>query len=186
MSKTIAIDGETSVASKVATPSPKVSDKKDDAGRRSFVEITQPAGFVNTDGEPVTIDQYIGKKVILVSFMTYSCSNCQATFPYINAWYEKYASDGFIVIGIHTPEFAFEKDLQNVILAMQKYGVTYPVVLDNEYATWKAYGNRYWPHEYLIDIHGNIVYDHIGEGAYEATESRILEALEERKSFLGI
>ena len=153
---------------------------------KPFVEIVNPAGFVNTDGVPITIGQYIGKKVILVNIMTYSCSNCQATFPYVNSWYEKYADDGLLVIGIHTPEFAFEKDIKNVTTAMQKFGITYPVVLDNEYATWNAYANRYWPHKYLIDINGRIVYDHIGEGAYAETEQQIRKALAERTEVLSL
>jgi len=147
-----------------------------------YVEISNPSGFVNSD--PITIKQFIGKKVILVDFMTYSCINCQRTFPYVTAWYNKYKDDGLIVIGIHTPEFAFEKDIDNVRMAMKKFGITYPVVLDNDYGTWKAFQNQYWPRKYLIDIHGNIVYDHAGEGAYEETEAKIRELLTERADFL--
>lgn len=147
-----------------------------------YVEIANPSGFVNSD--PITIKQFIGKKVILVDFMTYSCINCQRTFPYVTAWYNKYKDDGLIVIGIHTPEFAFEKDIDNVRMAMKKFGITYPVVLDNDYGTWKAFQNEYWPRKYLIDIHGNIVYDHAGEGAYDETEAKIRELLQERAEFL--
>lgn len=144
---------------------------------QTYVEIVNPAGFVNTDN--ITIGQLVGKKVILVDFMTYSCINCQRTFPYMVAWYKKYKDQGLEIVGIHTPEFAFEKDINNVRAAMQKFGITYPVVLDNDYGTWHAYGNQYWPHKYLIDIHGNIVYDHIGEGGYEETEMKIRELLGE-------
>ena len=147
-----------------------------------YVEIANPSGFVNSD--PITIKQFIGKKVILVDFMTYSCINCQRTFPYVTAWYNKYKDDGLIVIGIHTPEFAFEKDIANVREAMKKFGITYPVVLDNDYGTWHAYDNNYWPRKYLIDIHGNIVYDHAGEGQYAETEAKIRELLKERADFL--
>ncbi len=150
---------------------------------RAYAEIVNPSGFVNTDS--ITIGELVGKKVIVVDFMTYSCINCQRTFPYVVAWYEKYKDHGLEVVGIHTPEFAFEKDISNVRAAMERFGITYPVVLDNEYATWNAYGNRYWPRKYLIDIHGNIVYDHIGEGAYEETEQKIQELLEERGAVLG-
>jgi thiol-disulfide isomerase/thioredoxin len=118
--------------------------------------------------------------------MTYSCSNCQATFPYVNAWYEKYKSDGLIVIGIHTPEFAFEKEKQNVIDAMKKFDITYPVVMDNDYSTWNSLGNRFWPRKYLIDLHGDTVFDHIGEGAYEETEAKITELLAKRKEHLNL
>ena len=155
------------------------------AGSFRFHEIVNPSGFVNTDGVPITIGEYVGKKVILLDIMTYSCINCQRSFPYVTKWYEEYKDDGFVVIGIHTPEFAFEKDIQNVSAAMQKFGINFPVVLDNDYATWNAYGNRYWPRKYLIDINGSVVYDHIGEGAYDETEAKIVELLNERKRVLG-
>lgn len=152
-------------------------------GKTPYVEIEDPSGFVNTEG--ITIGELVGKKVILVDFMTYSCINCQRTFPYMVAWYDKYKDAGLEIVGIHTPEFAFEKDIDNVREAMQEHGITYPVVLDNDYATWRAYGNRYWPRKYLIDIEGNIVYDHIGEGAYVETEMKIQELLAQRAEKLG-
>ena len=143
-------------------------------------EIIAPAGFLNTDGKEITIQELIGKKVILVDFWTYSCINCQRTLPYLTSWYEKYKDQGLEIIGIHTPEFEFEKDINNVQKAIDRWGVTYPVVLDNDYATWTNYKNRYWPRKYLIDIDGYIVYNHIGEGAYEVTEKKIQELLNER------
>src|SRR3989338_6748638 len=148
-----------------------------------YKEIISPSGFVNTDG--ITMRELIGKKVVLVDFMTYSCINCQRTFPYMVAWYGKYKNQGLEIVGIHTPEFAFEKNIENVRAAMKKFGITYPVVLDNGYATWSAYGNRYWPRKYLVDIYGNIVYDHIGEGAYEETEMKIQGLLQEHARVLG-
>lgn len=148
-----------------------------------YSEITNPSGFVNTP--PITIGELVGKKVILIDFMTYSCINCQRTFPHLNAWYEKYKEQGLEIIGIHTPEFAFEKNIENVKEAMTKFGIKHPVVLDNDYGTWGAYGNQYWPRKYLIDIYGNIVYDHIGEGAYDVTEKKIQELLKERSVILG-
>jgi len=148
-------------------------------------EITTPDGFINTDGEPITISEFIGKKVILVDFWTYSCINCQRTTPYLNAWYEKYKDKGLVIIGIHTPEFEFEKIYQNVLDATERLGIKYPVVLDNDYSTWTAYKNRFWPRKYLIDIDGFIVYDHIGEGAYEETETKIQEVLKERNEAIG-
>lgn len=150
-----------------------------------YVEIVNPAGFVNTGGKPIKISDYVGKQVILLDIMTYSCINCQRTFPYVNAWYEKYKDDGLIVIGIHTPEFAFEKEKGNVEAAMQEFGIKFPVVLDNDYGTWNALKERFWPHKYLIDIHGNIVYDHAGEGAYDITEKKIQELLKDRTEVLG-
>ena len=152
-------------------------------GDNPYKEIVDPSGFVNTDG--VTLGELIGKKVIVIDFLTYSCINCQRTFPYLNAWYEKYKDQGLEIVGIHTPEFAFEKDINNVREAMEKFGIKYPIVLDNDYATWRAYGNRYWPRKYIIDIHGNVVYDHIGEGAYEETEEKIRELLALRAEALG-
>lgn len=165
-----------------STCPPQNMDVPEQRGER-YKEIVYPSGFVNT--EPITLGEFIGKKVILLDFLTYSCINCQRTFPYLNAWDEHYRGQGLEIIGIHTPEFAFEKNIDNVREAMEKFGITHPVVLDNEYATWRAYGNNYWPRRYLIDIRGNIVYDHIGEGAYEETEQKIRELLAERARVLG-
>lgn len=143
-----------------------------------YREITKPAGYVNTD--PIKIGDLIGKKVIIVDFMTYSCINCIRTFPYLNAWYDKYHDQGLEIIGIHTPEFAFEKNIDNVRKALSQYGIKFPVVLDNDYGTWNAYGNNYWPRKYIIDIDGYIAFDHIGEGDYEETEQKIQELLAEK------
>jgi thiol-disulfide isomerase/thioredoxin len=148
-------------------------------------EITDPQGFINTGGDPIKISDYIGKKVVLVDFWTYSCINCIRTQPYLNAWYDKYKDDGFVIVGVHTPEFEFEKIYDNVLQATKDEGIKYPVVLDNNYGTWRAYQNSYWPRKYLIDIDGYIVYDHIGEGAYDETELKIQEALSERATRLG-
>ena len=147
-------------------------------------KLTSIAGYINTD-EAFNITDLIGKKVVLVDFWTYSCINCQRTLPYITSWYEKYKDQGLVVVGVHTPEFKFEQEYDNVVRATRQWSVTYPVVLDNDYGTWHAYANRYWPRKYLIDIDGFIVYDHIGEGAYEKTEKKIQELLEERKLVLG-
>lgn len=148
-------------------------------------ELVSPDGYINTGGEPITIEQFKGKKVVLLDIWTYSCINCQRTLPYVNSWYEKYADEGLEIIGLHTPEFAFEKVYGNVAQAVQGFGIKYPVVLDNEYQTWNAYGNQFWPRKYLIDIDGYIVYDHIGEGDYAETEDAIVRALQERAQRLG-
>ena len=148
-------------------------------------EITTPDGFINTEGKPVAIGEFVGKKVVLLDIWTYSCINCQRTTPYLNAWYEKYKDKGLVIIGLHTPEFEFEKDYQNVLKATKRIGIKFPVVLDNDYSTWNAYQNRFWPRKYLIDIDGFVVYDHIGEGAYEETEKKIVELLNERSTILG-
>jgi len=146
-------------------------------------EISTPDGFINVD--TITISELIGKKIILVDFWTYSCINCQRTLPFLNSWHEKYNDKGLVILGIHTPEFDFEKDYDNVARAVEKWGVQYPVILDNDFSTWVSYRNRYWPRKYLIDIDGFIVYDHIGEGAYAETEKKIVELLNERSSVLG-
>lgn len=146
-------------------------------------EITTPDGFINAD--EFSIDQYLGKKVILIDFWTYSCINCQRTFPYLNAWWDKYEDEGLVMIGIHTPEFEFEKEYDNVVDAVNRFEIEFPVVLDNDFSTWRAYQNRYWPRKYLIDIDGFVVYDHIGEGAYDETEEKIQELLAERRERLG-
>jgi len=142
-----------------------------------YVEIENPSGFINS--EEFQIADYIGEKIILIDFMTYTCVNCQRTFPYLNSWYEKYEDDGLIIIGIHTPEFAFEKNIDNVQKALDGFGIKFPVVLDNDYSTWRAFENKYWPRKYLINKDGKIVYDHIGEGAYDKTEAKIVELLGE-------
>lgn len=147
-------------------------------------EIVSPDGFINTDA--ITVSELIGKKVVLIDFWTYSCINCQRTIPYLNAWYEKYGGQGLEIIGVHTPEFRFEQKYQNVAAAVEKFGVRYPVVLDNQYATWNAYHNRYWPQKYLVDIDGFIVFEHIGEGGYAEAERKIQLLLEERMAALGI
>ncbi len=142
-------------------------------------EITHPSGFINTDGKPITIAEFKGKKIVLLDIWTYSCINCQRTLPYVVSWYKKYKDMGLEVIGLHTPEFAFEKVQKNVEDATKRFGITYPVVMDNDYATWTAYGNQYWPRKYLINEDGEIIYDHIGEGNYEETEKEIQKALSE-------
>jgi thiol-disulfide isomerase/thioredoxin len=149
-------------------------------------EITNPSGFINTQGgTPITLASFVGKKVVLVDFWTYSCINCQRTIPYLNAWYKKYSDQGLEIVSIHTPEFAFEKVLSNVADGVKRFGVQYPVVLDNDYGTWNAFSNQYWPRDYLIDIDGFIVHDHAGEGDYDGTEQSIQKALAERASILG-
>jgi len=151
-----------------------------------YIEIQNPAGFVNTPGgAPITLSQFIGKKVILVDFIDYSCINCERTFPALNEWWSKYKDQGLEIVAIHTPEFAFEKDINNVTAAAKQYGLQFPIVLDNDYSTWNAYGNEYWPHKYFIDIHGNVVYDYIGEGNEPVLESEIVKLLNDRMTFLG-
>jgi thiol-disulfide isomerase/thioredoxin len=152
-------------------------------GFHPAIELAGPTGFINTP--PFKLSDIVGKKVILVDFWTYSCINCIRTLPYLTTWYKKYHDAGLEIVGVHTPEFEFEKDINNVTAATKKYGITYPVVLDSNMATWNAYGNLYWPHEYLIDIGGFTVHDQIGEGGYADTEALIQKLLSQRAAVLG-
>jgi len=142
------------------------------------------AHYLNTT--PEELDLKMKDKVILYDIWTYSCINCVRTLPYITAWDEKYSDQGLLIIGIHSPEFEFEKDPKNVQMSIDKHGINYPVVLDNEMETWKAFENRYWPRKYIADHQGYIRYDHIGEGAYKETEKIIQQLLQERSQSLGI
>jgi thiol-disulfide isomerase/thioredoxin len=130
------------------------------------------------NSEPLSIAKLRGK-VVLVDFWTYSCINCIRTFPYLKAWDDKYREKGLVIIGVHTPEFSFERDKENVKRAIQKYGIKYPVAMDNDQKTWNAYANHYWPHKYLIDSQGNIRYEQIGEGGYPEMEQMIRDLLAE-------
>jgi len=143
-------------------------------------ELAGIAGYINAP-DNLTIASLRGK-VVLLDIWTYTCINCIRTLPYIESWHEKYADDGLVVIGVHSPEFEFEKDYGTVLAAVEKFGITYPVVLDSDHATWNAYQNRYWPRKYLIDANGRIRYDHIGEGGYDETEAKIVELLSEAKN----
>ncbi|MEG4216049.1 thioredoxin family protein [Microcoleus sp. Pol14C6] len=116
-------------------------------------------------------------KVVLVQFWTFACINCQRTLPYIVRWHQQYADRGLKIVGIHTPEFPFERDANNVKKALKEHQITYPVPLDNEFKTWAAYQNEYWPHLFLADRQGIWRYDHIGEGAYDETEQMIRKLL---------
>ena len=147
-------------------------------------KIVGIAEYINTT--PEQLEKDIENKVVLYDIWTYSCINCVRTLPYITAWNEKYSDDGLLIIGIHSPEFEFEKDLDNVKIAVEKYGIKYPVVLDNDWQTWKAFENRYWPRKYIADDEGYIRYDHIGEGAYQETEKVIQQLLKERAMNLGL
>ncbi|MGF6754557.1 thioredoxin family protein [Paraburkholderia sp. GAS42] len=125
---------------------------------------------------PLTMQQLRGK-VVLVDFWTYSCINCVNTLSHVEDWHEKYKDQGLVVVGVHTPEYPYERKTAKVSAAIQQYGLRYPVAQDNEYATWNAYGNQYWPALYLIDKKGRIVYSHFGEGNYAKTEAAIREQL---------
>lgn len=137
-------------------------------------ELSDITAWINSP--PLTLSELRGK-VVLIDFWTYSCINCIRTLPYLKNWYHDYKDYGFVIIGVHTPEFEFEKNYDNVEKATVQFGITYPVAMDNNYATWRAYENSYWPAHYLIDQAGNIRMVHFGEGAYTETEKAIRELL---------
>lgn len=148
------------------------------------VEGTAPAldGAVEwLNSPPLTAEQLRGK-VVLVDFWTYSCINCIRTTPYVRAWWDKYKDQGLVVIGVHAPEFAFEKKVDNVKQAVGDFKITYPVAIDNDYRIWRAFDNSYWPAHYLIDAKGKIRYHHFGEGSYGETEKAIQDLLREAGS----
>ncbi len=149
------------------TPSAEKIDFKNYGKAPDFQGISN---WLNSN--PLTIASLRGK-VVLIDFWTYSCINCIRTLPYVTKWYDTYKDQGLVVVGVHTPEFAFEKDPGNVADAIKHFGIHYPVAQDNNYATWNAYSNQYWPAEYLVDKNGDIVYIHFGEGNYDHTENAI-------------
>jgi len=184
------IEGSSSVSNDLAAlrgggpASHEVGTSQAAAGKRLPVYFNAP-DFVGTQewfntpgGKPLSIQQLRGQ-VVLVDFWTYTCINCIRTLPYIEAWYRKYHRNGFTVVGVHTPEFPFERDAANVQRAIGDFGLTYPVVQDNESATWNAYHNQYWPADYLIDARGRVRLVHFGEGSYTETENGIRSLLAE-------
>ena len=142
--------------------------------------------WLNTpDSRPLTIAGLRGK-VVLIDFWTYSCINCQRSLPHVEAWYRDYAKDGLVVVGVHTPEFAFEHVVSNVRAQAAGLGVHYPVAIDDDYATWNAYDNEYWPAEYLIDAQGNVRHVSFGEGGYATTEKLIRQLLQDARRGLRL
>src|SRR5580765_2933752 len=146
-------------------------------------QFTGLTNWINS--KPLTLKQLRGK-VVLIDFWTYSCINCLRTLPHVKAWYQTYHDKGLVVIGVHTPEFAFEHVPSNVRSAVRRLGVTYPVALDNNYGTWNAFRNQYWPAKYLIDRSGHLRYYHFGEGSYDTTEARIRTLLGENAGMLPV
>lgn len=138
--------------------------------------LSRGTGWINS--APLTGKQLKGK-VVLVDFWDYSCINCIRAIPYVRAWADKYKDSGLVVIGVHTPEFDIEKQMPNVQKAVNKFWITYPVVLDNNYAIWNAFHNQYWPAHYFIDAKGKVRYTNFGEGEYDQSERWIRELLKE-------
>jgi len=147
--------------------------------------IAAPRGETAAKGSPPLDMDGLRGKVVLVDFWTYSCINCVRTIPYLKAWHQAYKDRGLVIVGVHTPEFEFEKSPSNVARAIKELGVAWPVVLDNDYAQWNAYGNHYWPAHYFIDAKGRVRYFHFGEGEYDASERVIKALLEEAGASVG-
>ena len=165
----------TATAIPTATPLPTPIADTSKLGPEA-AEITRIDGWINSD--PLLISELKGK-VVLIDFWTYTCVNCIRTLPYLRDWHAKYADHGLVMIGVHTPEFEFEKDFANVKKAVEDFEIEWAVALDNEYGTWRAYENRYWPAKYLIDHNGVVRYMHFGEGKYAETEETIRGLLQQ-------
>lgn len=165
---------------------------EDDARRTHRSSLPVEGRLPSLDGavewlnsKPLSAEQLRGK-VVLVDFWTYSCINCIRTLPYVRAWVEKYKDQGLVVIGVHAPEFAFEKKIENVERATRDFGIAYPVAIDNDYRIWRAFGNSYWPAAYFIDAEGRIRHHHFGEGEYKRSQQVIQELLAEAKVSQGV
>src|SRR5690349_3832071 len=157
---------------------PAASKLQDYGTAPDFTGVSQ---WINS--KPLTLQALRGK-VVLVDFWTYSCINCLRTLPHLEAWDKRYRKAGLVIVGVHTPEFAFEHSLSNVREAARRLGVRYPVALDNDYATWNAYSNQYWPAEYLVDRQGHVRHYHFGEGEYGKTEQLIRQLLAPERAHL--
>jgi cytochrome c biogenesis protein CcdA/thiol-disulfide isomerase/thioredoxin len=160
---------------------PKATPAANEAALPLPIEGTLPPldGAVEWLNSPPLTAAGLRGKVVVIDFWTYSCVNCLRTLPYVRAWYEKYKDQGLVVIGVHAPEFAFEKDIGNVRRAVKDLKVDYPVAIDNDYAIWRAFDNRYWPAHYFIDAEGRIRHHHFGEGEYAESEAIIQKLLAE-------
>ncbi len=145
-------------------------------GAAPTTDLSGATAWINSP--PLTLASLRGK-VVLIDFWTYSCINCLRTLPYIKAWNEKYKDSGLVIIGVHTPEFPFEKDESNVRKAVRDLGITYPVAMDNDYRIWRSFNNEYWPAHYFIDATGKLRFHHFGEGGYDESENWIRTLLEE-------
>ena len=158
------------------SPSLTRGEQTTSSEHRTAPEFAGISAWLNSP--PLTLESLRGK-VVLVQFWTYSCINCVRTLPYVTKWYDTYKDKGFVVVGVHTPEFAFERSASNVATAVKRHGINYPVVQDNDFATWKAYSNQYWPAQYIVDKSGKIVFQHAGEGSYDLIDRTVQRLLSE-------
>jgi cytochrome c biogenesis protein CcdA/thiol-disulfide isomerase/thioredoxin len=157
----------------------KVKAESMDNAQGPMPSLTGAVEWINS---PALTNESLKGKVVLVDFWTFDCINCKRTLPYVKDWAKKYEKDGLVVIGVHTPEYGFERIIDNVRDKVKEYGITYPVAIDNNYAIWRNFDNQYWPAHYLIDAKGQVRYTHFGEGSYETQEKVIQQLLEEAKS----
>jgi thiol-disulfide isomerase/thioredoxin len=157
----------------ISSPNPTIVAKSAPEGK-SLPEFTGIQEWLNSS--PISTADLKGN-VVLIQIWTFACINCQRTLPYVTKWHETYAKQGLKVVGIHTPEFPFERDINQIKAALNKHRITYPIAVDNQHKMWSAYNNEYWPHLFLADRRGIIQYDHIGEGAYDTTERKIRQLL---------
>ncbi|QKV65104.1 cytochrome c biogenesis protein DipZ [Pseudomonas sp. 43A] len=181
-------EGVASVEKSVLENVPKVVDyfvskvRADSPMEEGKGAMPSLAGAVQWLNSPDLSAESLRGKVVLVDFWTYDCINCQHTLPYVKDWAKKYEKDGLVVIGVHTPEYGYERIIDNVKDQVKKLGITYPVAIDNNYAIWRNFDNQYWPAHYLIDAKGQVRYSHFGEGRYEAQEQMIQQLLQEAKA----
>ncbi|WP_419710030.1 cytochrome c biogenesis protein DipZ [Pseudomonas sp. NFX224] len=179
--------GVSSVEKGVLETVPKVVDyfvSKVKADSMDNAQGAMPAlnGAVQWLNSPELTNASLRGKVVLVDFWTFDCINCKHTLPYVKDWAKKYEKDGLVVIGVHTPEYGFERIIDNVKDKVKEYGITYPVAIDNNYAIWRNFDNQYWPAHYIIDAKGQVRYTHFGEGSYDTQEKVIQQLLEEAKA----
>jgi thiol-disulfide isomerase/thioredoxin len=157
----------------------KVKAESMDNAQGAMPSLTGAVEWINS---PALTNESLKGKVVLVDFWTFDCINCKHTLPYVKDWAKKYEKDGLVVIGVHTPEYGFERIIDNVKDKVKEYGITYPVAIDNNYAIWRNFDNQYWPAHYIIDAKGQVRYTHFGEGSYETQEKVIQQLLEEAKA----
>ncbi|WP_339485541.1 cytochrome c biogenesis protein DipZ [Pseudomonas sp. EL_65y_Pfl2_R95] len=181
-------EGVGKVENSVLQTVPKIVDyvvskvKADSLSDQSLGPMPSLKGAVQWLNSPPLSKDDLKGKVVLVDFWTFDCINCRHTLPYVKDWAQKYSKDGLVVIGVHTPEYGFERIIDNVKAKVKEYGITYPVAIDNDYAIWRNFDNQYWPAHYLIDAKGQVRYTHFGEGSYDTQEKMIQQLLKESKA----
>jgi cytochrome c biogenesis protein CcdA/thiol-disulfide isomerase/thioredoxin len=182
-------EGAAAIEQRVLTGVPAVIDYLVDSVKAATApdisskgEMPSLSGAVEWLNSSALSKESLKGKVVLVDFWTFDCINCQRSIPYVNEWAKKYEKDGLVVIGVHTPEYPYERVIDNVRKNVEKLGLGYPIAIDNNYAIWRAFGNQYWPAHYIIDAQGQIRYTHFGEGSYDTQEQVIQQLLDEAKA----